>query len=225
MKRLLFIGLIVLCLFLVSCVAPVEQGVKENIKEDVKEVEGVIEENKDVVDSGDVKAVVEDGTVSKAVEGQGNVSISSRKCTAGWRCISSKIKAYQNEDCTFGSKKTCTLGCSNDECLAGNVCVSGFKCLDNSTQAFQNEDCSWDKTITCELGCANAECVKPVIVSNGSSLNSTSVNIYVVENKTSGCFEGSKCFNSEYKVFQYSNCVLGAKTFCANGCEKGSCKN
>ncbi|MBI2668708.1 putative metal-binding motif-containing protein [Candidatus Woesearchaeota archaeon] len=47
---------------------------------------------------------------------------------------------------------------------------------------------------------------------------------YAVQNKTSDCTEGWKCFDTIYKVFQESNCQLQGKTYCLNGCLKGQCQ-
>ena len=60
-------------------------------------------------------------------------------CTEEWKCISSTVKAYQYENCSYGTRKTCPSGCSNNTCKAAEVCTSGFKCHGNYYKGYQLE--------------------------------------------------------------------------------------
>lgn len=76
----------------------------------------------------------------------------------GWRCISSFVKAYQYENCSFGKSEKCTTSCVNNTCVPAKVCTSGFKCSSKSESGYQKEDCSWSNYQKCQFGCSNNEC-------------------------------------------------------------------
>lgn len=80
-------------------------------------------------------------------------------CTAGWKCISSQIKAYRNESCGFGRRITCPLGCLNDTCRAASTCTSGFKCINDHRKGYQTEACTWINDVECPGGCEDGECL------------------------------------------------------------------
>jgi hypothetical protein len=79
-------------------------------------------------------------------------------CEPTWKCISSKYKAYQDENCEISRKTACTLGCFDDKCKVGKICESGFKCRDNNTKGYQTQICEWIKKTKCQFGCSNAKC-------------------------------------------------------------------
>ncbi len=83
----------------------------------------------------------------------------SGECTPGWKCISSLIKAYQSENCSFGERIDCRLGCANDTCRVLEPCPPGFRCKNNYIKGFQLESCEWISTTKCEFGCREAECL------------------------------------------------------------------
>ena len=179
MKKIFLLSLIVLVslVFLIGCVkkvSPEASAVEDN--------KGVIvtDENNEVVVDSSVKESSEEAakTESSSVETKTEETKKEEapavtkpsSCVHGWKCISSTMKAYLNEDCTWKSKSTCKLGCVNNACIVGSVCASGFKCMDDKTKGFQNEDCSWDQTVLCELGCKNSKCTEPV----NATVNATS---------------------------------------------------
>ena len=82
-------------------------------------------------------------------------------CTPHWGCISSDIKAYQQEDCSWVERKECPLGCVEGACKAGNTCTPGFRCKDPSTKAYQTETCRWNNEKECEWGCEDGKCNLP----------------------------------------------------------------
>ena len=79
-------------------------------------------------------------------------------CVKEWKCISSGVKAYQYENCSYGERKTCANGCENNTCKATEVCTPGFKCHGNYYKGYQLESCDWISQEKCEYGCANATC-------------------------------------------------------------------
>ncbi len=83
----------------------------------------------------------------------------STPCTAGWTCLSSTKKIYRYENCSFGERMECKLGCFNDNCRKPSTCLSGFKCNGQYSKGFQAEDCSWVNEVKCEWGCEKAECL------------------------------------------------------------------
>ena len=76
----------------------------------------------------------------------------------GWKCISSFVKAYQYENCSFGKTEKCLTSCTNGICAPAKVCDSGFKCSGERWYGFQKEDCSWSNLKECQFGCTNGEC-------------------------------------------------------------------
>lgn len=93
----------------------------------------------------------------ESVSGNEQPKASSTGC-GGWRCISSFVKAYQYENCSFGKSEKCTTSCINNTCAPAKVCTSGFKCFSKSESSYQKEDCSWSNNQKCQFGCSNGEC-------------------------------------------------------------------
>jgi len=154
MKKIFLLSLIIAVglIFLLGCVKKVSEGVS------------AAEDNKGVAVTDENKIV--DTKVEETKKEEVPATTTPNTCVPGWKCISSTMKAYLNEDCTWKSKSTCKLGCANNACIVGSVCTSGFKCMNDNTTGFQNEDCSWDQTVTCDLGCKNGACVKLVNITS-----------------------------------------------------------
>lgn len=76
----------------------------------------------------------------------------------GWRCISSFVKAYQYENCSFGKSEKCLTSCVNNTCASAKTCTSGFKCFSKSETGYQKEDCSWSNYQKCQFGCSSGGC-------------------------------------------------------------------
>lgn len=89
----------------------------------------------------------------------GNQASASGLCEPKWKCISSNIKAFQLENCSFTDRKECPLGCFNDTCKIKEACVSGFKCKGETIKAFQTEGCYWMSETRCDWKCVNGECI------------------------------------------------------------------
>ncbi len=87
------------------------------------------------------------------------VTAPSGPCQASWVCLSSNAKIYRYENCSFGKREDCKLGCVNDECKKPSTCPAGFKCNGQHYTGYQLEDCSWINQVKCEWGCENAECL------------------------------------------------------------------
>ncbi|MBI2661900.1 hypothetical protein HYX11_00380 [Candidatus Woesearchaeota archaeon] len=182
MRTVFFLGAVILVslIFLIGCVTKVSKDIpkvednntneilENNINTEIAGDSSVKESIKEEIKTENtlVKSIVEE-TKKEEVP----ATTTSSTCVPGWKCISSTMKAYLNEDCTWKGKSTCKLGCANNACIVGSVCTSGFKCMNNNTKGFQNEDCSWDQTVTCDLGCKNAACAEPV--------NTTLVNVTI----------------------------------------------
>ena len=86
-------------------------------------------------------------------------SLPPNQCAAGWKCISSQIKAYRSTNCSFGQRVQCPLGCLNDTCKAASVCTSGFKCINDHRKGYQTEACTWINDLECPGGCEEGECL------------------------------------------------------------------
>lgn len=196
-----------------------EAADEEGEEEEIVEEEAVEEEAGETPETAPEESAAE-STAPPPVEGD---------CKAQWVCASSVYKIYRQADCTFDftTKAECKRGCVEEEgkdakCRPPPVCTSGFKCRTATKKGYQNEDCSWIKEKECELGCENNACVAPVTESTTSTSSATDE--YAVQNKTSGCTEGWKCFDAEYKVFQESNCYTQGRIYCQNGCLNGQCQ-
>src|SRR3989344_4954370 len=74
--------------------------------------------------------ILSDNKSNTSTELLENVSIvlPTSGCVKEWKCISSGVKAYQYENCSYGERKTCANGCENNTCKATEVCTPGFKC-------------------------------------------------------------------------------------------------
>ena len=101
------------------------------------------------------KAIREDGEQESAVPS----SIPLGQCAPKWKCISSTTKAFQKQDCSWGERSKCPLGCFNDTCRAASTCDSGFKCINDHRKGYQTEACTWINDVECPGGCENGECL------------------------------------------------------------------
>ncbi len=79
-------------------------------------------------------------------------------CQEGWTCLSSSKKVYRYENCSFGERRDCKFGCSNNTCNPASVCTVGFKCQGDYYRGYQQESCDWINKENCEYGCVNATC-------------------------------------------------------------------
>lgn len=141
MKKIFLLICLVL-LFLISC------STSEEIIIDQGEDIGLEEDFSDEDD-----AVADDGAESITL------ILPDGQCLPQWRCISNSIKAYQLENCSFGERKDCELGCENDDCKKRDPCTVGFKCKNQYIKGYQLESCDWTSTTRCEFGCQDAECL------------------------------------------------------------------
>lgn len=142
MKKIMMV--VVLCLFilLISCA-------------DNNQAEELNEENATAFDLDNVsESITEEGQEEINVP----LSLPAGQCAAGWKCISSQMKAYRNESCGFERRIQCPLGCQNDTCRAASVCTSGFICLHNR-RAYQTEACTTINEVECPGGCEEGECL------------------------------------------------------------------
>jgi len=100
------------------------------------------------------------GTEQEITEGteSGQVTTEESGCSAGWKCIDKKIKAYRLDNCSFVDRKECPLGCFNDTCRKSEVCAAGFKCKSEYYRAYQSESCAWLEKTRCDYGCLDGKC-------------------------------------------------------------------
>ncbi len=104
------------------------------------------------------------GDVNGTVNSLNNSNVSEiaapTSCTAQWRCISSTIRAFQNESCKFTIRETCPLSCvmENGTCLKVN-CKDGFFCRNSVTRGYQDQYCAWMLEEKCEFGCKKGKCL------------------------------------------------------------------
>ena len=82
-----------------------------------------------------------------------NEEVEETECTASWKCVDNKIKAYQLSNCTLIDHRKCPLGCENNTCKEAEVCEAGFKCKGDYYRAYQLESCDWLEKTKCEYGC------------------------------------------------------------------------
>lgn len=141
----LFMVILIISLFLVGC-SPAGDKIDSNLSN--KSTDKAVPESKNYLEknlSQNINQPSEDSEISPVGCG-------------GWRCISSFVKAYQYENCTFGKSEKCSTSCVNNTCAPAKVCISGFKCSSDKWSGYQLEDCSWTKGKKCEFGCSNGEC-------------------------------------------------------------------
>lgn len=76
-------------------------------------------------------------------------------CLGKWICISSNVKAFQDQNCELFNRTTCKQICKEGVCSEEEIkiCTPGFKCRNQFERAFQRESCEWDKRERCEFGC------------------------------------------------------------------------
>tara|TARA_B100000315_G_C14515941_1_gene559146 strand:- start:725 stop:1423 length:699 start_codon:yes stop_codon:yes gene_type:complete len=136
-----------LSLFLISC-----QTALEEVRDQIEDVGAESEEIQNDID----KAVAEDEEASNKID-----ELLPGKCKPQWKCISSKSRAYQDENCEFSKKTKCDHYCENNECYIppAKVCTAGFKCVNNFTRGYQLESCKFQDKKDCEWRCENNKCV------------------------------------------------------------------
>ncbi len=141
------------------------------------------------------------------------VEAPEERCTPGWACRDENYSAYQNEDCSWGSKTFCEFGCSGGECQEQSeedLC-EGIECGDycSGSTRFYNGRCVGGQctysSVQCEHGCENGMCA-------GDPCAGVSCTDYCVGRIRyhSGSCSGGQC--------NYSS------TVCEYGCENGLCK-
>ncbi len=141
MKKIIFLLLVLSLLLIIGCA-------------EEKQAEELMEEN-ETASSPEDDSTAED-------EASAPLLLPSGACAPSWKCISSQMKAYQNESCGFERRITCPLGCQNDTCRAASVCTSGFICLGQAGQqrrAYQTEGCTTINEVECPGGCEEGECL------------------------------------------------------------------
>ncbi|MDP3989877.1 MAG: hypothetical protein Q8Q01_01595 [archaeon] len=87
-----------------------------------------------------------------------NENLPEGQCLPQWKCVSSTYKAFQSEDCSFGEKTECKLGCEDGKCHLPATCERKFACKNTRDKGLQVEDCSWVGVIQCEWGCSENAC-------------------------------------------------------------------
>lgn len=98
-------------------------------------------------------------------------------CTGKWICISSNVKAFQDENCELSNRTTCKKICQDGVCSEEEIkiCIPGFKCRNQYERAFQRESCGWDKRERCEYGCdlSNNKCHTASIMNTTKAVETT----------------------------------------------------
>ena len=121
-----------------------------------EQVEELMEENATIsADDTVSQAITEDGEQESAAPS----SLPPGQCAPQWKCISSTTKAFQKQDCSWGERSKCPLGCFNDTCRAASTCDSGFKCINDHRKGYQTEACTWINDVECPGSCENGECL------------------------------------------------------------------
>jgi hypothetical protein len=141
MKKVLIVLIILFSLLLTGCHLTFFEG---HLTESVPKEEVILEEVNETVE-----------VLNITVEGE---------CAPQWGCLSSSLKAYQLENCSWTDRKECTLGCFNGTCRIADTCETGFKCRGEYTKAYQTETCGWTSETKCEFGCEDAKCKNETIV-------------------------------------------------------------
>jgi len=116
------------------------------------------------------EASADQKTTESSESGRITTEEAAGECSAGWKCIDKKIKAYRLDNCTFVDRKECPLGCFNDTCRKSEVCTAGFKCKREYYRAYQSESCAWLQKTKCEFGCQDGKCKNST---SASSANNT----------------------------------------------------
>ena len=135
-KAILFVVIILSILVVVSCTPAREEN-----------------------DSGKIPLLNESGNVTNESAINSTGINPSGACTPQWRCISSRIKAYQLGNCSFTSRLECPLGCFNDSCRIAQTCTPGFGCVNDHIKGYQMESCQWTSETNCDWKCENGECI------------------------------------------------------------------
>jgi len=114
------------------------------------------------------------GSLENYSQKNNSLLLNNSAICGGWKCISSFVKAYQYENCSFGKSEKCSTSCVNDTCAPAKVCSSGFKCSGADWYGFQKEDCSWSNLKECQFGCNDGECNPPPEGYNETNQTNTS---------------------------------------------------
>ncbi len=142
MKRFLLITIFIIpFIFLIGCASEISKNNEIKLPETDKKDEPSKDDLSD--DEKEINETKENDTL----------------CTPKWGCLSSKIKAYQGEDCNWTKRQDCELGCNKGECKEPPTCEPGFKCRGQYGAGFQNAACEWVNSKKCEYGCKDAECL------------------------------------------------------------------
>lgn len=122
-------------------------------------VVGCAVETEEIPDEYVLEEVEKEETVNETLA-EAELIVEETECSEQWVCFGLEGKIYRYENCSFGQRVKCPLGCVDDECRTGEMCVSGFKCKSDVMKGFQKEDCSWIKEEKCPDGCENATCLE-----------------------------------------------------------------
>ncbi|MBI4151690.1 hypothetical protein HY496_01860 [Candidatus Woesearchaeota archaeon] len=139
MKRiyssLLTFSLFVVVLLLTSC-NPSPEAVPENVTD----------------------AVAETSEDSTSEVGE-SLEIEATACIPQWKCVSSKIRRFQESNCTFKARDDCTVSCdfATGKCQTVQ-CDEGYLCENPNTRAFRDKFCTWMLREKCEFGCEKGVC-------------------------------------------------------------------
>lgn len=140
-KKFILIVLIVLTIIVIGC-KPGE--ISGNILDQV--------DNESMNDQSNAEGSdIENGTAATKTLPEG-------QCLPQWKCVSSSFKSFQSENCSFGEKIECKLGCEDGKCRPAPTCDRKFACKNSRDKGLQIEDCSWVGEVRCEWGCSNATC-------------------------------------------------------------------
>lgn len=91
---------------------------------------------------------------------------SPASCVPGWKCISSKTKMFQEENCSLSKKQECKYGCKNDSCNPPPTCTTGIVCAGDYARGFRLESCDFQWKEKCEFGCQEGKCLAAPLPEN-----------------------------------------------------------
>lgn len=147
--KYLFVFPVIIFVFLIGCIViDKAEGTNESANETIQKQ--VVGEQINFSEEDIGQAIV-------PASGADHLQTSPSGC-GGWKCISSFVKAYQYENCSFGKSEKCATSCINNTCAPAKICTSGFKCFNSNEVGHQKEDCSWSNFQKCQFGCKNGEC-------------------------------------------------------------------
>ncbi len=122
-------------------------------------------------------------------------------CSPQRICVSKKISAYLNEDCSWDNIKVCKTYCNIDTGKCEDPkCKSGWICIDEYHKAYRKKDCTYSRQRFCKYGCKNGKCMR----------------------KGKKCKQRWKCIG-RYAVKVGKNCKYDKAYYCVWGCSKGKC--